>query len=75
MIVTCLKPKNDVTPSITMTDITFDHFSEAIDVKAAYAFKTVTLLFHITQFSNIGSIGEVCLNWNFGCVFKGQPRL
>ena len=26
------------------------------------AFKTVTLLFHITQFFSIGYIGEVCSN-------------
>ena len=35
------------------------------DVKAARAFRTVTLLFRITRFFNIGCIGEVCSNIDF----------
>ena len=47
---------------LRLSSATFDYFSVANDVKAARAFRTVTLLFHITRFSNIGSIGEVCSN-------------
>ena len=56
------KRQIDVTPSTAMTGVTFDLFSVTIDVKAARAFRTVILLFHITRFFNIGSIGEVCSN-------------
>ena len=56
------KCQNDVLPSTAITDVTFDHFSVANDVKAAHTFRTVTLMFHITQFFNIGSIGTVCSN-------------
>ena len=56
------KHQNDVSPSTAITVVTFDDFSVANDVKAACAFRTVTLLFHIAQFFNIGSIGEVCSN-------------
>ena len=62
VLVTSFKRINDVTPSNAITGVTFDHFSVANDVKAAGAFRTVTLLFHITRFVNIGSIGEVCSN-------------
>ena len=58
------KCQNELSPSTAITDVTFDHLSVANDVKAAHAFRTVTLLFHITQFFNIGSIGEVCSNQN-----------
>ena len=51
---------NDITPSNTITDVTFDHFSVVNNIKAVHAFRTVTLLLHITQFFNIGYIGEVC---------------
>ena len=57
-----LKSQNDVTPSIAVTDITFDHFLVSPVVELARTFKTVTLLFHITRVFNIGSIGEVCSN-------------
>ena len=65
VFVTSFKRQNDVTPSNAITDATFDHFSVVNDDKAARAFRTVTLLFHITQFFNIGCIGEVCLNLCF----------
>ena len=44
------KRQNDVTPSNAITDVTFDHYSVANDVKAARVLRTVTLLFHITRF-------------------------
>ena len=62
IIVTSFKRQSDVTPSTAITDVTFDLFAVAIDAKAARAFRTVTLLFHITRFFNIGSIGEMCSN-------------
>ena len=66
--VTSSKRQNDVTPSDAITDVTFDNFSVVIDVKAACAFKTVSLLFHITRFFNIGCIGEVCSNMKYTTV-------
>ena len=51
--------QKDVTLSNAITDVTFGHFSVSNDAKA------VTLLFHITHFSSIGYIGEVCLNFNY----------
>ena len=63
---TSFKRPNDVTPSNAITDITFDHFSVVNDVKVARAFRTVNLLFHITRFLNIGYIGEVCSNLQYG---------
>ena len=62
---TSFKRQNDVTPSYVITDVIFDHFSELNDVKAARAFRTVTLLFHITRFFNIGYIDEVWSNFYF----------
>ena len=62
---TSFKHQNNVTPSIAITDVTFDHFSVAIDVIAVRAFRTVTLLFHIIRFFSIGSIGKVCSNYIF----------
>ena len=59
------KRQNDVSPSTAITDVTFDHFSVANDVKAARAFRHVILLFHVTRFFNIGSIGEVCSNSSY----------
>ena len=56
------KHQKDVTPSTAMTDVMFQWQLTAIDVIVAPAFRTVTLLFHITQFFNIGLIGKVCLN-------------
>ena len=56
------KLQYDVTSFIATTDVTFDHFLVVNDVKAAGAFKTVTLLFHITRCFDIGYIGEVCSN-------------
>ena len=65
VFVTSFKRQDDVSTSIAITDVTFDHFSLANDVKAARAFRTVALLFHITRFFNIGSIGGVCSNFIF----------
>ena len=62
VFVTSFKGQNNFTPSNTITDVTFDHFSGVNDVQAVHAFRTVTLLFHITRFFNIGYIGGVCLN-------------
>ena len=45
---------NEVTLSIAMTGIILQW------LLTSHAFKTVTLLFHITQFFSIGYIGEVC---------------
>ena len=59
------KRQNAVTSSNAITDVTFDHFSVVNDVNAARPFRTVTLLFHITQFFNIGCIGEVCSNMQY----------
>ena len=62
VFVTSFKRQNDATPSDAITDVTFDNFSVVNDVKAVHAFRTVTMLFHITRFFNIGCIGEVCSN-------------
>ena len=61
-LVTSLKQQNDVTAFNAITDVTFDHFSVVNDVQAARAFRTVTLLFHITRFFNSGFISVVCAN-------------
>ena len=55
------KRQSYVSPSAAITDVTFDHFSVANDVKAAL-FQNCELLFDITRFFSIGSIGEVSLN-------------
>ena len=62
MFITSFKRQNNIASFNSITEITFDHFSVVNDVKAGHAFRSGTLLFHITQFFNIGSIGEVCLN-------------
>ena len=77
VFVTSFMRQNDVTPSNVINDVTFDCFSVVNDVKAARAFKTVTLLFNITRFFNIGYIGEVCSNVSCVYVIKhsNTPRL
>ena len=44
-----------------MTDIILQWQLMSASMLFPYTFKTVTLLFHITQFFSIGYIGEMCL--------------
>ena len=64
------KHRNDVTLSKAMTDIILQWQLISASAHFPHAFKSVTLLFHITQFFSIGCIGEVsitvCSNHNFG---------
>ena len=44
VFVMAFKRQNDVSPSGAITDITFGHFSVTNDVKAARAFRVVTVV-------------------------------
>ena len=61
--------QNNVTMSSTMTDVILQLQLISASAHFPHTFKSVTLLFHITQFFSIGYIGEVsitvCSNRNF----------
>ena len=48
-----------------MTDVILQRQLTSASVCFPPAFKTVTLVFHITQFFSVGYIGEVCLNVSY----------